>query len=57
MRTYKIYYYYEHYDECHDFDIELQARNIDEALLMFNQSDTVFKRVWRIEELPFRPRQ
>lgn len=54
MRTYRIYYYTEHFDECYDFDIELQARNIDDALLMFNQSNTVFKRVWRIEELPFR---
>lgn len=57
MRTYRIYYYTERFDECYDFDIELQARNIDEALLMFNQSNTVFKRVWRIEELPFRFKQ
>lgn len=53
MRTYRVYYYYEHWDECHDCEWECQATKISEALLMFEQTDIVYKRVYRIDELPY----
>lgn len=54
MRTYRIHYYAEHSDECFDFDIDIQANTITDAMLVFYQGPTVFKRVWRVEELPLR---
>jgi hypothetical protein len=57
MRIYRLYYYTEQYDECYDYDIDIEASSIAEAILIFNQSSIVCKRVWRVEELPFRPRQ
>lgn len=54
MRTYRIYYYTERFDECFDFEKEIEAANIIDAMTLFYTSDVVFKRVWRIEELPFR---
>jgi len=54
MRTYKVFYYYEYFDECHDTEIDIEASSIAEAILIFNQSSIVCKRIWRVEELPLR---
>lgn len=51
MRTYKIYYYAEQHDECHDLEIEIEAKNIFLALDKFKQEISRYKRVYKIEEI------
>jgi len=54
MRTYLFSYYAEHRDECWDYQHEIKAENIVDALLVFTQSPIVYKRIFKIEELPFK---
>lgn len=51
MRKYKIYYYAEQRDECVDLEIILSTKNIFDALEVFKQEVSVYKRVYKIEEI------
>ena len=51
MRTYRISYYTEHKDECFDYETEVEATGIYDALITFN-SKNVCKRIHNVEELP-----
>ena len=51
MRTYRISYYAEHKDECFDYETEIEAAGIYDALITF-ESGTIYKRIHKIEELP-----
>ena len=53
MKTFKIYYYVEHNDECVDLEIEIKAENIFSVEEKFRKEVRVFKKVYRIEEKPF----
>lgn len=51
MRRWKIYYYAEQNDECVDLEIILESENIFSALELFKQEVSVYKRVYKIEEI------
>lgn len=51
MRTYIVYYYKEINDECVDCEKKVNAFSIRGALTEFETSTTVFKRVYKIEEV------
>ena len=51
MRTYRISYYAEHKDECFDFELEIQADGVYDALNKFT-CDNIYKRIYKVEELP-----
>ena len=51
MRTYRITYYKEINDECVDYETEVEAAGIYDALITFN-SNYIFKRIFKVEELP-----
>lgn len=51
MRTYRISYYAEHKDNCNDFELEIQADGVYDALNKFT-SDNLYKRIYKVEELP-----
>lgn len=51
MRTYRISYYKEYKDECFDYETDVEATGIYDALITFN-SKNVCKRIHRVEELP-----
>ena len=51
MRKYRVYYYAERFDECQDFNIEIQGENISKALENFYKLNIVIKRVYKIDEI------
>lgn len=51
MRIYRISYYAEHNDECVDYEAEVEAAGVYNALLKFEES-TIYKRIYKVEELP-----
>ena len=51
MRTYRISYYAEHKDNCNDFELEIQADGVYDALNKFT-CDNIYKRIYKVEELP-----
>jgi hypothetical protein len=50
MRNYRIYYYAEINDECVDLKETLQAYSLSDAIIKFENSGIVHKRIYKTEE-------
>jgi hypothetical protein len=51
-RTYIVSYYAERNDDCVDFEIEIEAKDIPEAIEKINSEVRIFSRIFKVEEKP-----
>lgn len=51
MRTFRFTFYAERNDECVDLEKVIEADNIMNALLIFQQGRTLYKRIIEIKEI------
>lgn len=51
MRSYRIHYLAESNDQATDFELDIEADNILEAIYKFGRLVQLFKRITKVEEL------
>ena len=51
MRKYRFTFYAEKNDDCVDLEKDIEANNIIDALLIFQQEQRLYKRIIEIKEI------